>query len=124
MNGISRRSLLFASLASAGFGGRSAFAASGFELIMFDRVGCPWCAKWDAEVGPAYSKTWEGQRAPLRRLSMHPPYPSDLSFIKGIIYSPTFVLIKGRTEIGRIVGYPGEAFFYVKLSQLLVKAGA
>lgn len=93
------------------------------QLVMFDRVGCPWCAKWDAEVGNVYDKTWEGERAPLRRISMHPPYPSDLSFITNIIYSPTFVLVGGGREIGRIVGYPGEAHFYVQLSQLIEKAG-
>ena len=98
-------------------------AADALQLVMFDRAGCPWCAKWDAEVGPAYDKTWEGQQAPIRRLSMHPPYPSDLSFVRDIVYSPTFVLVRDRKEIGRIIGYPGEAHFYVKLSQLLEKAG-
>ncbi len=117
---LTRRGLLAAAAALAV---GQAQAADGLQLVMFDRLGCPWCAKWDAEVGPAYHKTWEGKQAPLRRLSMHPPYPSDLSFVKGIIYSPTFVLVHGRKEIGRIIGYPGEAHFYVKLSQLLEKAG-
>ena len=120
MRPVSRRLLLGAAL---GLVSGTAQASETLQLVMFDRVGCPWCAKWDAEVGPVYHKTWEGQQAPLRRLSMHPPYPSDLSFVTGIIYSPTFVLVQGRREIGRIVGYPGEAFFYVKLSQLLAKAG-
>ena len=120
MKVVSRRVLLAASL---GIASSPVSAADRLQLVMFDRVGCPWCAKWDAEVGPAYHKSWEGKQAPLRRLSMHPPYPSDLSFVSGILYSPTFVLVQGRREVGRIVGYPGEAFFYVKLSQLLAKAG-
>ncbi len=124
MTDLGRRSFLFLPIGLVLANSAVAQTVDKFELVMFDRVGCPWCAKWDAEVGPAYNKTWEGQRAPLRRLSMHPPYPSDLSFIKNIIYSPTFVLVRGRAEIGRIVGYPGEAFFYVKLSQLLEKAGS
>lgn len=118
---LTRRSLV---LGAAGLVALPAHAAGKLQLVMFDRVGCPWCAKWDAEVGAVYHKTWEGERAPLRRLSMHPPYPSDLSFITNIIYSPTFVLVRGRQEIGRIVGYPGEAHFYVQLSQLIEKAGA
>ena len=120
MTVVSRRLLLAAAL---GLVSGAAHASDPLQLVMFDRIGCPWCAKWDAEVGPVYHKTWEGKQAPLRRLSMHPPYPSDLSFITGIVYSPTFVLVQGRREIGRIIGYPGEAFFYVKLSQLLVRAG-
>ena len=120
MKALTRRSLVLGTLALSAAG---ANAAGKLQLVMFDRVGCPWCAKWDAEVGEVYHKTWEGERAPLRRLSMHPPYPSDLSFITNIIYSPTFVLVRDRQEIGRIVGYPGEAHFYVQLSQLLEKAG-
>ncbi len=123
MNLLSRRALLFGTLVLTCIDGISAFAADKLQLIMFERAGCPWCAKWDAEVGPVYEKTWEGKRAPIRRLSMYPPYPPALSFIKDIVYSPTFVLIRGKSEIGRIVGYPGEAFFYVNLSQLLEKAG-
>ena len=38
------------------------------ELLMFDEPGCPWCRKWDAEVGGAYPKSDEGRRAPLRRI--------------------------------------------------------
>ena len=117
---FSRRSLVLGALA---LGALPSQAADKLQLVMFDRVGCPWCAKWDQEVGNVYHKTWEGEQAPLRRLSMHPPYPSDLAFITGILYSPTFVLVKGRREIGRIVGYPGEAHFYVQLSQLIEKAG-
>ncbi len=118
---LSRRSLIMSAMA---LGLAPAQAAGKLQLVMFDRVGCPWCAKWDSEVGNVYHKTWEGERAPLRRLSMHPPYPSDLSFITGIVYSPTFVLVKDGREIGRIVGYPGEAHFYVQLSQLIEKAGS
>lgn len=120
MMSLSRRSLV---LGVVGLAAAPAQAADPLQLVMFDRVGCPWCAKWDAEVGGVYHKTWEGERAPLRRLGMHPPYPNDLSFITKIIYSPTFVLVRGRQEIGRIVGYPGEAHFYVQLSQLIEKAG-
>ncbi len=120
MTPLTRRSLLLGAVALSA---RPVLAGDKIQLVMFDRVGCPWCAKWDAEVGEVYHKTWEGERAPLRRLSMHPPYPKDLSFITNIIYSPTFVLVRGRREVGRIVGYPGEAHFYVQLSQLLEKAG-
>lgn len=120
MMSVSRRSLI---LGLAALTAGQVRAGDKLQLVMFDRVGCPWCAKWDAEVGDVYHKTWEGERAPLRRLNMHPPYPSDLSFITNIIYSPTFVLVRGRKEIGRIVGYPGEAHFYVQLSQLIEKAG-
>lgn len=96
-------------------------AAGNLELIMFEQLGCPWCAKWEAEVGGVYAKTYEGKRAPVRRVRMFDARPPGLEFIENILYSPTFVLIEGRREIGRITGYPGEAHFYVQLSQLLEK---
>ena len=121
---IDRRNFLirFASASAiVGAGVVPVFAKSGLQLIMFDQVGCPWCAKWQKEVGVVYPKTFEGKRAPLRRLNMFGDRPPELAFIKQVIYSPTFVLIDGGREIGRIVGYPGEAHFYVQLSQLLDK---
>ena len=100
----------------------AAGAGSKLELIMFDQVGCPWCARWERDIGGEYGQSYEGKRAPLRRFNMFGGRPAALDFIKGIKYSPTFVLIDGNREIGRITGYPGPAHFYVQLSQLLDKA--
>ena len=47
-----------------------ASAAQATELVMFRRDGCPWCAMWDREIGPIYSKTEIGRRAPLRMLDL------------------------------------------------------
>lgn len=93
--------------------------ASAAELIMFEEAGCPWCLRWHAEVGPGYDKAAEGQRAPLRVVDIHLARPRDLQFIKGIRASPTFVLIDGGREIGRITGYPGADFFWGLLGQML-----
>ncbi len=45
-------------------GGTTAAVAA--ELVMFESPGCPWCARWHAEVGPGYGRSDEGKRAPLR----------------------------------------------------------
>ena len=37
------------------------------ELVMFEEPNCPWCRRWHAEIGPAYSLTAEWRAAPLRR---------------------------------------------------------
>src|SRR5438270_912553 len=42
------------------------------ELVMFEQKGCVWCQKFDREIAPAYDKTSEGKRAPLRRLDIAP----------------------------------------------------
>jgi len=44
-----------------------------------------------------------------------------LAHLKGLRYTPTFVLTEGDREIGRIVGYPGADFFWALLADLLAK---
>jgi hypothetical protein len=99
-------------------GGAPAGAA---QLIMFESAACGWCAKWNAEIAPIYPKTPEARIAPLRRVDLHGALPADLKQIKGVIYTPTFVLMHRGREIGRIVGYPGEEFFWALLEELMAK---
>ncbi len=85
---------------------------------MFRRDGCPWCAKWDREIGPIYSKTEFSRRASLRLINLdRDPAPTIVH--APIHYSPTFVLVEGGKELGRIEGYPGDEFFWVRLQNLL-----
>ena len=94
------------------------------ELVMFDSPTCDWCEVWDEEIAPVYGKTEEGRAAPLRRHSIHDERPDDLKHLKGIVYTPTFVLMDQGKEIGRIAGYPGEDFFWFMLDELLTKVPA
>lgn len=91
------------------------------ELIMFDQTHCEWCERWEEEIGVVYSKTAEGQAAPVRRIDIHDKRPESLEQIRGVVFTPTFVLIEDGKEIGRIAGYPGEDFFWPMLGQLLEK---
>jgi len=92
--------------------------ASAAELYMFRRVGCPWCAPWDREIGPAYDKTEIGRRAPLRMVDIYGEHP-PIALKARIIYTPTFVLVEKGREVGRIEGYPGDQFFWGLLEGLL-----
>ncbi len=89
------------------------------ELVMFVRAGCEWCAAFDREIAPIYDKTDEGRRAPLRRVDIDAPLPSDLRFIDVERLVPLFVLVDKGREIGRIRGYPGEDPFWGLLGVLL-----
>jgi thioredoxin-related protein len=91
------------------------------ELVMFTQQGCAWCQTFDREIAPAYEKTAEGKRAPLRRVDIGKPRPPDLAFIQRERFTPVFVLIDNGREIGRIRGYPGDAFFYGLLGNLIAK---
>jgi len=89
------------------------------ELIVFEQKGCVWCQRFDREIAPAYAKTDEGKRAPLRRVDIAKPVPDDLSFITRERFTPVFVLVENGAEFGRIRGYPGETFFWGLLANLL-----
>src|ERR1051325_2817328 len=88
------------------------------ELVMFEQRGCIWCQRFDHDVAPAYPKTAEGKRAPLRRVDIGKPQPPDLAFIQRERFTPVFVLVNNGREVGRIRGYPGDAFFYGLLANL------
>ncbi len=98
----------------------SAFNASAAELVMFEQAGCTWCETFDREIAPIYPKTAEGKRAPLRRVNIDEPLPSDLNFIEMERLAPLFVLVESGHEIGRIRGYPGDDHFW-GLLQVLIK---
>lgn len=96
-----------------------ALPARAAELVMFEQKGCVWCQRFDREIAPAYDKTSEGKRAPLRRLDIAQPVPSDLGFIRRERFTPVFVLVEEGREIGRIRGYPGDTFFWGLLASLI-----
>ena len=93
--------------------------AQAAELIVFEQKGCVWCQRFDREIVPAYARTAEGKRAPLRRVDIAKPVPDDLSFIVRERFTPVFVLVENGAEFGRIRGYPGETFFWGLLANLL-----
>ncbi len=93
--------------------------ASAAELVMLRRDGCIWCARFEEEIARAYPKTREGCLAPLRRVDINAPIPADLAGIVHDRITPTFVLMDDGKEFGRIRGYPGDAFFWSMLDELL-----
>lgn len=95
--------------------------AKAAELVMFEAANCVWCAAWDRDIGAIYPKTDEARIAPLRRVDIDGPRPADLSGIRGVVYTPTFVIVEDGKEIGRILGYPGEAHFWGLLGEELGK---
>jgi len=95
--------------------------ADAAELVMFESEGCEWCEAWNEEVGVIYDKTTEAGIVPLRRVDIDDDRPSDLSQLQGLMYTPTFVVMKDGREIGRIIGYPGEDFFWQLLNEMITK---
>jgi len=96
-------------------------AAHAAELVMFRRDGCPYCAAWDREIGAIYPRTDIARRAPLRIVDLDRGDDAAIRTLGPIIYTPTFVLADSGEELGRIEGYPGDAFFWGLLDRLLQK---
>ncbi len=91
------------------------------ELLVFVREGCEWCEIWQGEVGAVYAKTDEGQAVPMRKVWTDEDRPDELTYVKGVVYTPTFVVVHDGREYGRILGYPGESFFYDFLREIMGK---
>lgn len=95
------------------------------ELLMFEQPGCMWCQRWHERIGPAYPKTEEGQRAPLRVLQRHGRLPTPYKLKAPVIMTPTFVLVDNRCrEVDRITGYAPEEFFWSLLAEMLARLPA
>ena len=97
----------------------SAVTAAAAELLMFEAPGGVWCQRWHAEIGPGYPLSDEGLAAPLKRLDIRDPLPSGIKLDRPVTMTPTFILMSGGRERGRIVGYPGSEFFYPLLASMI-----
>lgn len=95
-------------------------SATSVRLIMIEEPGCHFCRKWDTEIAPGYRKSAEGRFAPLKRLRRG---ASEISGLAPIVYTPTFIVLQGGEELGRITGYPGADYFYSELRPILAAAG-
>ncbi|MFT7593086.1 MAG: thioredoxin-related protein [Paracoccaceae bacterium] len=95
-----------------------ALPAAATELVMVEQTGCEWCARWNAEIAPAYPKTTEGKFAPLRRVDLR-AMPTDLEIARRVSFTPTFLIVDNNQEIARLEGYPGQDFFWPLLDNLL-----
>ena len=93
--------------------------ATAAELLYFYSDACEYCEQWDEEVGTIYNKTEEAKLLKLRPVDIHEKTPKDIEYVKGVIYTPTFVAIDGGREVGRILGYGGDMFFWQHMEILL-----
>lgn len=121
---VSALGLSVVSLALSARGAPARAADEATRLIMFRRVGCPWCLAFDREIGPIYPKTPLAQRAPLISLDLDKDPKPDVVLDRIVRFTPTFVLVSKGREVGRIEGYPGADFFWGLAESLIAKLPA
>lgn len=88
---------------------------------MFESSTCEWCDRWHEEIGSIYKKTPEGKCAPLRLVDIGDERPTHLTNVPPVRYTPTFAIVEEGREVGRLVGYAGEDFFWFLLAEQLEK---
>ncbi|MFC3166846.1 SoxS protein [Paracoccus fontiphilus] len=97
-------------------------AAEPLRLLMVEKKDCIYCAAWDRAIGPGYAASDAGQAAPLTRVDIHGPYPDGLALARRPFVTPTFILLDGGFEVGRLEGHMTAAQFYPALNALLDQA--
>lgn len=91
------------------------------ELLIFESDICYYCELWHEEVGVGYPHSSEGKCAPLRRVDIYEDRPEDLENLKGVYFTPTFVIVENGQEVTRWAGYMGAHMFWPELSERLAK---
>ena len=92
------------------------------RLVVVEQAGCVFCARFDAEIAPAWPNTEQGRRAPLRRVDLHAEWPADLAGVAKPALTPTFVLVDGDgREVDRLAGYPGDEHFWFLVDGMLAR---
>ncbi|WEF24069.1 SoxS protein [Paracoccus sp. S3-43] len=97
-------------------------AAGPLRLLMVEKHGCVYCAAWDRNIGPGYAASEAGRAAPLMRVDIHGPWPDGLALARRPFVTPTFILLDGGSEVGRLEGHMTAAQFWPALSALLAQA--
>ena len=92
--------------------------AAAADLVYVRDPGCSYCRAFESEIAPVYAKTPEGRVAPLKPVQIRSRDLDAFKLTRPVRYTPTFILVERGSEIGRIEGYPGDEFFWVRLARL------
>lgn len=95
-------------------------AASGLEIVVLEAPGCVYCDVFRAQDKAAYEASPRARTAPLRFLDLNDEAADQLQLTGGPVnVVPTFVVMKDRKEVARIVGYVGIENFMRVLNSIL-----
>jgi len=99
-------------------------APPGFQLLMIEAPHCVYCRVFNRDVAPIYAIAPEGRAAPLVHVQLRGPLPDGVTLASRPAATPTFILIgPDGVERDRLVGYPGDDFFWAYLDRMFDRAG-
>lgn len=97
--------------------------AEGFRFLMIEQPGCGVCAAFNRDIAPIYAVSPENRFAPLVHADLRGPLPEGITLASRPFVTPTFVLIgPDGNEIDRLIGFPGEDFFWPYVDEIFDRA--
>ncbi|GAB4260537.1 MAG: hypothetical protein Kow0013_04140 [Pararhodobacter sp.] len=100
-------------------------SAQEFRLLMIEQAGCYVCAAFNRDVAPAYEASPEARVAPLVHVDLRGPLPEGVTLTTRPFVTPTFILIgPDGAELERLIGFPGEDFFFPYVNEMFDRARA
>lgn len=97
--------------------------AQDHRLLMVEQVGCYVCTAFNRDVAPAYLNSPENDFAPLVHVQLRGPLPEGVTLDSTPFVTPTFILIgPDGAEVERMIGFPGEDFFWPYINQMFDRA--
>ena len=90
-----------------------------FSLVYVFSEHCVFCKAWERDVGSLYGDTEYAKKAPLFKIdiSLFSEHFTDVT--QRVLVTPTFILMSGNDEVGRIVGYQNRDLFFWTLSEYI-----
>jgi len=97
--------------------------AQEFRLLMIEQVGCYVCTAFNRDIAPIYNISPEAEAAPLIHADLRGPMPDGVQLVSQPFVTPTFILLDTHgNEQGRLIGFPGEDFFWPYINEMLETA--
>ena len=90
-----------------------------FRIVYVFSDHCVFCKAWERDVGSLYGDTEYAKKAPLFKMeiSLFREHFTDVT--PNVSVTPTFILMSGNDEVGRIVGYQNRDMFFWALSEYI-----
>ena len=90
-----------------------------FRLVYVFSEQCVFCKAWERDVGRLYGDTEYAKRAPLFKIDIKLFSKHFTNVTPKVSGTPTFILMNGNNEVGRIVGYQNRDIFFWALSEYI-----
>ena len=90
-----------------------------FRLVYVFSDQCVFCKAWERDVGRLYEDTEYAKKAPLFKIDIDHVSKHFTDVTPKVSGTPTFILMNGNDEVGRIVGYQNRDMFFWALSEYI-----